>query len=111
MREHLGFVSFSEDAEARLKNSLAELTLDGLELVECAEAFLLTACVVLPARASLERLVASLNRQALDALFTASPRGSPARPARPSTAWSATRAMRAAELSRGKAAQAPRKRR
>ena len=73
VREHLGFVSFSADAEARLKDSLAELTLDGLgaaELVERAEAFLLTARVVLPARAALERLVASLNRQALDALFT-----------------------------------------
>ncbi len=64
---------FSGDAEARLKDSLAELTLDGLgsaELVERAEAFLLTARVVLPARAALERLVASLNRRALDALFT-----------------------------------------
>ncbi len=73
VREHLRFAPFSADAEARLKDSLAELTLDGLgsaELVERAEAFLLTARVVLPARAALERLVASLNRQALDALFT-----------------------------------------
>ena len=73
MREHLGFVPFSADAEAHLKDSLAELALDGLgaaELVERAEAFLLTAHVVLPARAALERLVASLNRQALEALFT-----------------------------------------
>ena len=72
MREHLGFVPFSADAEARLKDSLAELALDRLgaaDLVERAEAFLLTARVVLPARAALERLVASLNRQALEALF------------------------------------------
>lgn len=73
VREYLGFVPFSADAEARLTASLAELALDGLgsaELVERAEAFLLTTHVVLPARAALERLVASLNRQALDALFT-----------------------------------------
>jgi hypothetical protein len=73
VRQHLGFVPFSADAEAHLKDSLAELALDGLgaaELVERAEAFLLTAHVVLPARAALERLVASLNRQALEALFT-----------------------------------------
>jgi hypothetical protein len=72
VREHLGFVPFSADAEARLKDSLAEMTLDGLgsaELVERAEAVLLTARVVLPARGALERLVASLNRQALEALF------------------------------------------
>ena len=73
VREHLGFVPFSSDAEAGLKDSLATLTLDGLgsaELVERAEAFLLTARVVLPARTALERLVASLNRQALDVLFS-----------------------------------------
>ena len=73
VRESLGFVSFSADAEAHLTASLAELALDGLgsaELVERAEAFLLAAHVVLPARAALERLVASLNRQALEALFT-----------------------------------------
>ena len=73
VREYLGFVPFSADAEARLKASLAELALDGLgsvELVERAEAFLLMARVVLPARAALERLVASQNRQALEALFT-----------------------------------------
>ena len=73
VREYLGFVPFSADAEARLKDSFAKLTLDGLglaELVERAEAFLLTARIVLPARTALERLVASLNRQALDALFT-----------------------------------------
>ena len=73
VRAYLGFVPFSADAEARLAASLAELALDGLgsaELVERAEAFLLTARVVLPARAALERLVASLNRQALEALFT-----------------------------------------
>ncbi len=72
VREHLGFVPFSADAEARLKDTLAELALDGLgpaELVERAEAFLLTARVILPARAALERLVASQNRQALEALF------------------------------------------
>ena len=72
VREHRGFVPFSADAEARLKDSLAEMTLDGLgsaELVERAEAVLLTARVVLPARGALERLVASLNRQALEALF------------------------------------------
>ena len=39
-------------------------------MVERAEAFLLTARIVLPARAALECLVAWLNRQALDALFT-----------------------------------------
>ncbi len=73
VREHLGCASFSADAEARLTASLAELALDGLgsvELVERAEAFLMTARVVLPARAALDRLVASLNRQALEALFT-----------------------------------------
>jgi TnpA family transposase len=72
VREYLGFVPFSADDEARLNDSLAELTLDGLgfaELVERAEAVLLTARVVLPARGALERLVASLNRQALEALF------------------------------------------
>ena len=60
VREHLDFVPFSADAEARLKDSLAELTLDGLsaaELVGRAAAFLLTARVVLPACAALERLV------------------------------------------------------
>ena len=73
VREYLGFVAFSADAEVHLTASLAELALDGLgsaELVERAEAFLLAARVVLPARAALERLMASLNRQALDALFT-----------------------------------------
>jgi len=73
VREYLGFTSFSADAEARLMDSFAELAFDGLnsaELVDRAEAFLLTARVVLPARAALERLVASLNRQALEALFT-----------------------------------------
>ena len=73
VREHLGFASFSADAEARLTDSLAELALDGLgsaELVERAEALLLAARVVLPARAALERLVVALNRQALEALFT-----------------------------------------
>ena len=73
VRAYLGFVPFSADAEARLTASLAELALDGLgsvELVERAEAFLLMARVVLPARAALERLVASQNRQALEALFT-----------------------------------------
>ena len=72
VREHLGFVPFSADVEALLKDNLAELTLDGLgpvELVGRAEAVLLTARVVLPARAALERLVASLNCQALEALF------------------------------------------
>ncbi|MBV8894394.1 MAG: DUF4158 domain-containing protein [Acidobacteria bacterium] len=73
VREYLDFVPFSADAEARLKDSFAELTLDGLglaELVERAKAFLLTVRIVLPARTALERLVASLNRQALDAVFT-----------------------------------------
>ena len=73
VRAYLGFVPFSADAEARLTASLAELALDGLgsvALVERAEAFLLMARVVLPARAALERLVASQNRQALEALFT-----------------------------------------
>jgi hypothetical protein len=74
VRAHLGFVPFSAEAEARLTGSLApELTLDGLgsaDLVERAEAFLLAARVVLPARAALERLVVSLNRQALGVLFT-----------------------------------------
>ena len=73
VREYLSFVPFSAGAEARLTASLAELALDGIgsaELVERAEAFLLAARVVLPARVALERLVASLNRQALEALFT-----------------------------------------
>lgn len=72
VRAYLGFASFSEDAESRLMDSLADLALDGLgsaELVERAESLLLTARVVLPARAALERLVLSLNRRALDALF------------------------------------------
>ena len=73
VRAYLGFVPFAADAEARLTASLAELALDGLgsaALVERGEAFLLTARVVLPARAALERLVASLNRQALEARST-----------------------------------------
>jgi hypothetical protein len=73
VREYLDFVPFSADAEALMTANLAELALDGLgsaELVERAEAFLLAAHVVLPARAALERLVASLNRHALEALFT-----------------------------------------
>ena len=40
------------------------------DIVLRERAGMLTARVVLPARAALERLVASLNRQALDALFT-----------------------------------------
>jgi len=73
VRAYLGFATFSEDAESRLLDSLADLARDGLgsaELIERAESLLLTARVVLPARAALERLVLSLNRRALDALFT-----------------------------------------
>ena len=73
VRAYLGFVVFSAEAEARLMDSLADLALDGLgsaELVARAESLLLAARVVLPARAALERLVLSLNRRALEALFT-----------------------------------------
>ena len=34
VREHLGLVSFAADAEARLKDRLAELTLDGFGVAE-----------------------------------------------------------------------------
>ena len=73
VRDYLGFAAFSAEAEARLMASLAELALDGpaaAELVERAETLLLAARVVAPARAELERLVLSLNRKALEALFS-----------------------------------------
>ena len=73
VREYLGFVAFSAEAEARLMDSLGGLALDGpgaAELVERAETLLLAARVVVPARAELERLVLSLNRRALEVLFT-----------------------------------------
>ena len=72
VREHLGFVPFSADAERRLMDSLADLALDSpraAELVERAESLLLASRIVLPARAALERLASSLNRRALEALF------------------------------------------
>ena len=73
VRDYLGFAAFSAEAEARLMASLADLALDGpgsTELLERAETFLLAARVVVPAHAELERLVLSLNRKALEALFS-----------------------------------------
>ena len=72
VREHLGFAAFSPDAEARLTGRLAEFAPDGLgtaDLVQRAEVLLLADRIILPSRTTLERLVLSVNRQALEALF------------------------------------------
>ncbi|MFL5335734.1 MAG: Tn3 family transposase [Geminicoccaceae bacterium] len=73
VRDHLGFTSFSADAQDRLEAELSEVAADGLmaaDLIQRAEASLHAAKVVLPARTTLERLVASITRQTLDRLFT-----------------------------------------
>jgi hypothetical protein len=73
VRDHLGFATFSPEAEARLRDRLADLATDGLgtaDLIERAEVLLLAARIILPSRTALERLVLSVNRQALQTLFT-----------------------------------------
>ncbi len=72
VRDHLGFAPFSADAQDRLEAELSEVAADGLlaaDRVERAEASLHAAKVVLPARTTLERLVAFITRQTLDRLF------------------------------------------
>jgi len=72
VRDHLGFVPFSADARNRLEAALSEVAADGLalaDLIQRAETALRAAKVILPARTTLERLVASITRQALDRLF------------------------------------------
>jgi hypothetical protein len=72
VRDHLGFVPFSADARSRLEAALSEVAADGLalaDLIQRAETALRAAKVILPARTMLERLVTSITRQALDALF------------------------------------------
>lgn len=73
VRDYLGFVPLSAEAQTRLEDALAAVAADGLtlaDLIQRAEAQLQTAKVVLPARSTLERLVASINRQALNRLYT-----------------------------------------
>jgi hypothetical protein len=72
VRDPLGFVPFSADARNRLEAALSEVAADGLalaDLIQRAETARRAAKVILPARATLERRVASIARQALDALF------------------------------------------
>ena len=72
VRDHLGFVPFSADAQSRLEVDLAALATDGLglpDLIQRAEASLFAAKVILPARTALERLVTSTTRQALNRLY------------------------------------------
>jgi Domain of unknown function (DUF4158) len=72
VRDHLGFVPFSADARNRLEAALSEVAADGLtlaDLIQRAETALRAAKVILPARTTLDRLVASITRQALDGLF------------------------------------------
>ena len=73
VRSYLGFTAFSSDAEAHLTGRLADLATDGLgtaDLVERAEVLLLAEHIMLPSRTALERLVLSVNRRALQTLFT-----------------------------------------
>lgn len=73
VRDHLGFVAFSAGARDRLAADLSQVATDGLalpDLVQRAEFLLVMARVVLPAGKTLERLVASISRQALDGLHT-----------------------------------------
>jgi hypothetical protein len=72
VRDHLGFVPFAPAAEADLQAGLASVAADGLtatDLTQRAEALLCAARVILPARTTLERLVASITRQAMGRLF------------------------------------------
>jgi TnpA family transposase len=72
VRNHLGFVPFFANAQIRLEADLSEVAADGLplaDLIRRAESLLCMARVVLPARTTLERLVASINRQALNRLY------------------------------------------
>ena len=72
VRTHLGFVPFSADAQSRLEANLSEVATDGLaavELIQHAETLLRIAKIILPARTTLERMVASINRQALNRLY------------------------------------------
>ena len=73
VRDHLGFVPFSADAQSRLESDLSDVATDGLaatDLTQRAEALLCATKVVLPARSTLERLIASILRQALDRLYS-----------------------------------------
>jgi TnpA family transposase len=73
VREHLGFVPFTAEAQARLEADLAEVAADGAplaDLIERAETLLRTARIILPARPALDRLVASINRQAVNRLYS-----------------------------------------
>ena len=72
VRDHLGFTVFSTDAQNRLETDLSAVAADGLttaDLIQRAEASLSAAKVILPARTTLERLVAAITRQALNGLF------------------------------------------
>lgn len=73
VRNHLGFVPFSTDARTRLEADLSEVATDGLalaDLIQRAESALCAARVILPARTTLERLVASITHQALKRLYS-----------------------------------------
>lgn len=73
VRDHLGFSPFSIDAQNRLEAELSEAAADGValaDLIQRAEDLLRTAKVILPARTALDRLVTSINRQALNRLYT-----------------------------------------
>lgn len=72
VRSHLGFVPFAAAAEAELQVGLADVAADGLtttDLIQRAEALLSAARVILPGRTTLERLAASITRQAMGRLF------------------------------------------
>ena len=73
VRDHLGFVSFSATVQRRLETELSAIAVDGLasaDLLRRAEAWLSAATVVLPAPSTLDRLIASITRRALDGLYT-----------------------------------------
>jgi TnpA family transposase len=73
VRDHLGFSPFSIDAQNRLEAELSEAAADGValaDLIQRAEDLLRTAKVILPVRTALDRLVTSINRQALNRLYT-----------------------------------------
>ena len=64
LRDHLGFTMFSTDAQNRLETDLSAVAADGLttaDLILRAEASLFAAKVILPARTTLERLVAAMG--------------------------------------------------
>ena len=72
VRDHLGFVPFAPTVQNQLETELAGVACEGLgnaDLLRRAEATLYAAKVVLPAVSTLERLVASIIRQALERLF------------------------------------------